>query len=376
MIKLRLNNIMKYKILTNNGFKEFTGIRRIPNNNIIELIFNDNKLSCTIDHKIFIDKKTCKNAGELKIGDKVFTKDGYKEIIDIKKSFTDYVYDILDVDGNKFYANDILVHNCEFVGKSNSLIDTMILRQKILQLENTTYKFVVDNDIRFYKDIEPYKKYLIGVDTSMGVTGDFSAIEVFEFPGFKQVAEWKSDALNQNDQIIKLKTLVDWIFDKVKSLGNGYPEIYWSVENNGSAEGFICALREIERHNNGKIFIKKGTLINEDDSKRVGFTTTKVTKHTASSQFKILFEMNKLEIFSREFLIQLSNYSLKDITSTSFAASSGHDDLISASLIVIMMYLQIKNRYDLDREIIPMYKNDGEKVFIDDTPFLFFNDRL
>ena len=35
----------------------------------------------------------------------------------------------------------------------------------------------------------------------MGVTGDFSAIEVFEFPGFYQVAEWKSDSLNQNDQI-------------------------------------------------------------------------------------------------------------------------------------------------------------------------------
>jgi hypothetical protein len=160
-------------------------------------------------------------------------------------------------------------------------------------------------------------------------------------------------------------------------MGNKYPEIYWSVENNGSAEGFICALREIERHNNGKQFIKKGTLISEDESKRVGFTTTKVTKHTASSQFKILFEMNKLEILSREFLIQLSNYSLKDITSTSFAASSGHDDLISAALIVIMMYLQSKNRYDLDREIIPIQKvNESGGLFEDDTPFLMFNDRL
>lgn len=376
MLKITINTIMKYKILTNDGFKEFSGIRKVPNDNVIELIFDDNKLSCTIDHKIFIDENTCKNAGDLSIGDKVFTKNGYKEIIDIKPSSTDYVYDILDVVGNKFYANDILVHNCEFVGKSNSLIDTMILRQKVIELENTTYKFVVDNDIRFYRDIEPYKKYLIGIDTSMGVTGDFSAIEVFEFPGFKQVAEWKSDSLNQNDQIIKIKTLIDWIYDKIKSMGNKYPEIYWSVENNGSAEGFICALREIERHNNGKQFIKKGTLISEDESKRVGFTTTKVTKHTASSQFKILFEMNKLEILSREFLIQLSNYSLKDIKATSFAASSGHDDLISAALIVVMMYLQIKNRYDLDREIIPINKENNETIFTDDVPFLMFNDRL
>lgn len=367
---------MKYKILTNNGWKEFSGVRKIPNEKIIELIFNDDKLSCTIDQRIFIDENTCKNACELSIGDKVFTKNGFKEILDIKESSTDYVYDILDVDGNKFYANDILVHNCEFIGKSNSLIDTMILRQKIVELENTTYKFVVDNDIRFYRDIEPYKKYLIGIDTSMGVTGDFSAIEVFEFPGFKQVAEWKSDALNQNDQIIKVKKLVDWIYDKVYSLGNKYPEVYWSVENNGSAEGFICALREIERQNNGKVFIKKGSLVSEDESKRVGFTTTKVSKHTASSQFKILFEMNKLEILSREFLVQLSNFSLKDIKATSFAASSGHDDLISAALIVVMMYLQMKNRLDLDREIIPIQQNKDNGIFVDDVPFLMFNDRL
>ena len=74
---------MKYKILTNDGFKEFSGIRKVPNDNVIELIFDDNKLSCTIDHKIFIDENTCKNAGDLSIGDKVFTKNGYKEIIDI-----------------------------------------------------------------------------------------------------------------------------------------------------------------------------------------------------------------------------------------------------------------------------------------------------
>lgn len=367
----------KYKILTDDGWKEFSGVRKIPTKKILKLTIGEETLKCTPDHKIFIGENICMDAGDLIVGDNVYTKDGFQKVNKIEEEETDYTYDILDVDGHKFFANNILVHNCEFVGKSNSLIDTMILRQKMVELENASYKFTVDGDVRFYRDIEPYKKYLIAIDTSMGITGDFAAIEVFEFPGFYQVAEWKSDSLNQNDQIVKLKTIIEWIYDKVKEQGNIYPEIYWSLENNGSAEGFICALREIERHNNGKQFIKKATLITEDESKRIGFTTTKVTKSTASSQFKILFEMNKLHIYSREFLVQLSNFSLKDITKTSFSASSGHDDLISAALIIVMMYLQLKNRLDLDREIIPIFNDDKEKVYeIDDTPFLMFNDRL
>lgn len=365
----------KYKILTSDGWKEFSGIHKIPSKTLIKIITDNNNLICTLDHKIFISESEYKEASEIKIGDLLYSQDGYDTVMDIQPYGKGDVYDVLDVNGNKFFANNILVHNCEFVGKSNSLIDTMILRQKMLELENTTYKFVVDNDIRFYRDIEPYKKYLVAIDTSMGVTGDFAAIEVFEFPGFKQVAEWKSDSLNQNDQIYKFKNLIDWIYDDIKKKGNLYPEIYWSLENNGSAEGFICALREIERQNNGKQLIKKGTLISQDESKRIGFTTTKVTKSTACSQFKILFETNRLEILSREFLVQLSNFSLKDITKTSFAASSGHDDLISASLIVMMMYLQLKNRLDLDREVIPMINNKQEYE-INDTPFLMFNDRL
>lgn len=94
----------------------------------------------------------------------------------------------------------------------------MILRQKILEIDNNkiTYKFVIDGDIRFYKDLMPWKKYLVAIDTSMGVDGDFAAIEVFEFPGFYQVAEWKSDKLNQNDQVTKIKELTEWMYNDIK----------------------------------------------------------------------------------------------------------------------------------------------------------------
>ena len=171
-----------------------------------------------------------------------------------------HVYDVLEVgDENKFYANDIPVHNCEFIGQSNSLIDANVIRQLLLDLENVTYKFTVDSDIRFYEDLKPNLKYIIGVDTSMGVDGDFSAIQVFSFPDMVQVAEWQSDRLNQNLQVEKLKALTDYMYDKIREKGNRHPEIYWSLENNGSGEGFICALRE-----KGDVhYIKRATIINE-----------------------------------------------------------------------------------------------------------------
>ena len=158
------------------------------------------------------------------------------------------------------------------------------------------------------------------------------------------------------------------MYKDIKQRGNKHPEIYWSLENNGSAEGFICALRELE-HQTNTTYIKRATLINEYGNKRIGFTTTNRTKPMACSQLKILFESNKLKINSREYLVQLSNFSAKSAMSYS-ARGEGHDDLITASLTIIMMYLQNKNINDLDMEIIPKGV-DMEEYFldIDDLPF-------
>lgn len=360
----------KYKIYTPEGWQPFDGIRKIVGQDTVDIILENNiKINCTLDHKIYIDAFNCIEAKNLKIGDNVYTKDGLLSIISIENAGKKTVYDILQAGiKNRFFSNDILVHNCEFIGQSNSLIETNILRNLLLELENVTYKFVVDNDVRFYKDLEPWKKYIVTLDTSMGVEGDFAAIQVFAFPGFEQVAEWKSDKLNQNLQVEKIKNIIEWMYYDIKNKGNKHPEIYWSLENNGSGEGFICALRE----KGGVEYIKRGTLINERGNKRIGFTTSKATKPAACSQLKILIESNKMKIYSREYAVQLSNFSAKSALSYS-ANGDGHDDLISSSLIMIMVYLQEKNRLDLNLEIFD-YSNIKEQLKpenLDDMPFIF-----
>lgn len=361
----------KYKILTDSGWQEFDGIRKINNQDIIEITLENNqKICCTKDHRIYINLFQYVEASLLKKDDYIFTKNGVEKIISINLLGKQDVYDILNVqNGNKFYANNILVHNCEFIGKSNSLIDAMILRQKILEANNKTYLQVIDNDVRIYTDINPWKKYLVAIDTSMGTDGDFAAIQVFSTPNLEQVAEWQSDKLNQNNQIEKLKTIIDWLYKEIKKNGNKNPEIYWSLENNGSAEGFICALRELESQL-GTTYIKNGTLINENGNKRIGFTTTSRTKPMACSQLKILFESNRFKINSREYLIQLSNFAAKSALSYS-AKGDGHDDLITSSLTIILMYLQNKNANDLDMEIIPHSKQTIDNKGYFEMPFLF-----
>jgi hypothetical protein len=359
----------KYKILTPEGWKPFDGIRKIVGKKTIKITFENNKeIICTEDHKIYKNLFECVEAKDLKVKDYILTVDGMTSITSIKENGVEDVYDILEVAGeNRFYANNILVHNCEFIGQSNSLIDTAVIRNLLLDLENVSYKFVVDSDIRFYKDLEPYKKYIVSLDTSMGVEGDFAAIQVFEFPTFIQVAEWQSDKLNQNLQVEKIKTLVDWMFADIKNKGNRHPEIYWSLENNGSGEGFICALRE----KGGPEYIKRGILINERGNKRIGFTTSKTTKPAACSQLKILIETNKMKILSREYAVQLSNFSAKSAVSYS-ATGTSHDDLISSSLIMLMIYLQEKNRLDLNLEIYNNKDNqDEKKIKIDEVPIIF-----
>ena len=370
-------NTLGYKIKTNTGYKNFSGISCNGEQDVLEVIFeNDISVKCTSDHEIFVDWFESKPISKLKVGDSVLSSNGFLKILEINKCGREVVYDVLDVDGvNRFYANDILVHNCQFIGKTGTLVDSLSMGRLMESTRNKTYSFVIDGDIRFYKDLNKYSKYLVAIDPAMGLEGDFAAIQVFSFPEFEQVAEWMGDKLNQNDQVEKLKTLIEWMYTDLKTKGCRRPEIYWSLENNSVGEGFICSMREKAFNNNlnnAQDYIKRGNLISENGNKRIGFTTSKKTKTVACAQLKNLLETNRMIIHSNEYVKQLSNFTLKEVN-YSASGKGEHDDLISASLVILYMYLQCKNSLDLHVPIT----NDIPKMEIMDKkyemPFLFFN---
>ena len=368
-------NTLGYKILTNTGYKDFSGISFNGVQKVYKVTFdNGNSITATNDHELFVDWFTSKPVSKLKVGEEVLGTEGFIKVISIEEDGETEVYDVLEVDGvNRFYANNTLVHNCKFIGKSGTLVDSATMRRLMEETRDKTYSFVVHEDIRFYKELDKHMKYLVAIDPSMGVSGDFAAIQVFEFPTFIQVAEWMSDNLNQNDQVEKLKDLIEWMYADLKAKGCRSPEIYWSLENNSVGEGFICSLREKSKNVGGltpQDYIKRGVLITETGNKRMGFTTTKRTKTMACAQLKNALEHNRMIINSKEYVQQLSNFTLKEVNYSAIGPGL-HDDLITASLTIMLMYVQCRNSLDLLSEVMDYTKQIEQNDDRLSLPFVY-----
>ena len=108
------------KCLTEDGFKKFTGIRRVSSNS--ELIFITTKtgksITCTSDHKLFTvyDETLAKN---LKLGDGILTSESgwsqYDEIVSLVNiPNSGYVYDLVEVEDTHAFitGNNIVSSNC------------------------------------------------------------------------------------------------------------------------------------------------------------------------------------------------------------------------------------------------------------------------
>lgn len=356
----------KYKILTDEGFVDFEGVSKMPPKRVYNVWFKGGfYIPATIDHEIFVSDAESKPISELKIGDFALTKHGKLQIENIEFVGEESVYDILEVKNNRFYANDILVHNCRFIGKSKTLISSSTIRTLLDVTANIQYTNIVDFDVRMYKDIDRHSKYVVTLDPSMGVSGDFAAIQIFEYPSFTQAGEWMSDTVNQNDQIEKVKNICKYIYDRQIEVGAIKPEVYWTFENNTVGEGILSALREKAFTKEAGIspekYIEYGTLINQLGNKRIGWTTLKRNKSSACAMLKDKIEHGVMKINSRMYVQQLSNYTLQEVN---YAAKEGnHDDLISASLLQLMLYQQEQINLGLDAETSEEYDyNDPQQV--------------
>lgn len=106
----------EYKIMTDNGLSNFIGILKKDSGNdkVSIKMKKGNSIKCTKDHLLFLDDNKTIPANMLKIGDKIKTIDGEIEIDNIKKiKDKKSSYDVLQVElKNRFFANDVLVHNC------------------------------------------------------------------------------------------------------------------------------------------------------------------------------------------------------------------------------------------------------------------------
>jgi len=330
------------KILTPAGWSDFAGVVKKSPMNIIRIECDDSQITCTPDHEIYSSINNKIEAKDLNIGDHIFTKIGFKKISKIiNENLTDIVYDLISVeDGNKFYANDILVSNCKFITAD----ETLIAPAKLLKLQGVEPIGKTHNQVRWYETISPNKTYLVSLDPSSGVGRDSSVIQVFCLPDMTQVAEWSHNRTSPSQQVKLMKSIINYIYSEMKQSGmqKGEPEICYTFENNAVGEAIIVGLQEL-----GEDSIA-GQLINEPkvrgvSNRRKGLNTNVRSKIQSCTRLKSLVESDKIKLYSKLLIRQLKFFVAKG---DSFGGKGGeHDDTVSALLLCVRM-MQIAMSWD------------------------------
>lgn len=360
-------NIDGYKVETPSGWMNFDGIDIMGEYFILRLEFeNGYWIECSENHKFFKNNYEIVTAKDIKLNDVVLSNKGDIKLINkIDTGRIEYVYDLIEVDGgHKYYTNGIVSSNCQFVSFDMTLINPMFLKDMHPGI-------VVEKigEIRFYKEIEPNKIYVIGVDPALGVGGNPTAIEVFCLPEMEQVAEWTHNKSPIPTQVRVLYEICNTIYNRLKKHPNqvGEPEIYWSLENNTYGESWINGIMDIGEDRFRGEFISELRSIGHGVVRRQkGFNTNTKTKATSCAKLKSLVENGKMIINSLALITELKFFVSQG---QSFAAKTGEtDDLVSATLIVVRI-VEMLRTWDTDiNSRLKDNSNNGEFEVVEIEP--------
>lgn len=237
-------------------------------------------------------------------------------------------------------------HECRFV----SFQETLVNGARLAEIKEKTVRSPIREDedkVRWYKDIEPNRIYVVGVDPAAGTGGDDATIQVYELPTLRQVAEWNCNTMIIPDQLRVLYRLLNNLKGKMVAKGcrDVDRSLYWSVENNTIGEATVLELGHMGYQNFAGTFMSEPRRTRTGRIRR-GMTTSKSSKKTACMRMQKLMETFRMEVASVELHKQLSNFVKYGIDDGIYKAKSGqHDDLVSAVLLVTRM-IDIISRFE------------------------------
>ena len=244
-------------------------------------------------------------------------------------------------------------HLNEFIAFDETLIDSLKLT---LMEHKDVYK--KSGQVRWYKPVQNGKTYIAGLDPSLGTGGDNAAIQIYELPGMRQVAEWMHNKTPVQEQIRILRGMLSEIESTAPD-----SEIYWSVENNTLGEAALVVISEMGEENIAGTFITESRKAGSSRSYRRGFTTTNKSKLAACSKFKNWIESDKMEIASNTLLRETKTFIARG---ASYSAKEGEtDDLVMAALLVVRVaqqvaqydettYNELKDSFSDEEDLAPM----------------------
>ncbi len=243
--------------------------------------------------------------------------------------------------------------DCEFIIADETLISPAKLID--LQGKDPLYK---TGEVRWYKNPEFGKIYVVALDPSLGTGGDPAAIQVFEANSTEQVAEWRHNRTDIPTQIRIMANIVQHIYDATKD-DKG---IYYSLENNTIGEAALISIAEFGEENICGYFLSEPS--SSTRRYRKGFNTTHKPKLAACAKLKNLIETNRMTVHSRGLVSELKTFIA---LGTSFQAKSGEtDDLVMSTLLIVRM-LQLLQEYHKD---LDDHMRDHNESLIEPLPFV------
>ncbi len=239
--------------------------------------------------------------------------------------------------------------DCEFLIAD----ETLIAPAKLIDLEghDPLYK---TGEVRWYKQPEPGRIYVVALDPSLGTGGDPAAIQVFEANTTEQVAEWRH---NRTDIPTQIRIFVD-IIRAINEKTRDSMSTYYSVENNAIGEAALISINEFGEEN------IPGYFLSDSGRFRKGFTTSNKSKLSSCAKLKHLIESNRMRLNSAVLISELKNFVA---SGTSYAAKPGEtDDLVMATVLVVRMLQQLQSYHsELDTQM-----RDHQDHMIEPLPFM------
>jgi hypothetical protein len=243
---------------------------------------------------------------------------------------------------------------CEFIINDETLIapTTLIDLEGIEPLHKT-------GQVRWYKQPEKDKIYVVALDPSLGTGGDPSAIQVFEANTTIQVAEWRHNKTTIPEQVKILASICAYI----NAIVRDEKSVYFSVENNTIGEAALISIAEFgEEKIQGYFLSEPGA--NNGRRYRKGFNTTNKSKISACAKLKVLVETRKMKINSKSLISELKTFVAHGLA---YAAKVGEtDDLVMSTLLAVRM-MQLLQQYHTEMDT--QMRDHGDPM-VEPLPFI------
>jgi hypothetical protein len=331
-----LKNNLGLQVLTDTGWSNFDGLLIKGNKQTVLVKTQSRSIICTLDHNFFDNKFKPIEAKKLYPGIKIQSNGGLEKIVAVTLATVEPVYDLFNVEKNhRFYANGILVKNCEFLIFDETLINSISLAG--LEGKEPLLKM---GQCRWYKKINPNSTYIVSLDPSLGTGGDYAGLHVVELPAFEQVAEWHHNMTPVQGQARILRDICKYIDDECTAQGKT-SSIYYSVENNNIGEAALVAINELGEETFPGLFLSEPIKKGHVRRFRKGFNTTQSSKIAGCAKLKQLIEQKILKIHSKPLISELKTFVAVGLKYQ--AKSQEHDDLVMSMLLAIRMVMMLQD---------------------------------